>query len=153
MYICFSLILKKKKKRFLVSLKYVRKARSREKFFSPSFETTLLVHPTCLEKAKEERGVSSPLSLRTMLVHKSRSRGRSVRAILGGLKLLGREQSANRSNTQIQGGLSPFVRHTSLPSSSCTRKLAGIKKRISSGKHMSNFSRCIVFCILCMLCY
>lgn len=99
-YLLLSYI-KKKNKRFLVSLKYVRKARSREKFFSPSFETTLLVHPTCLEKAKEERGVSSPLSLRTMLVHKSRSRGRSVRAILGGLKLLGREQSANRSNTQI----------------------------------------------------
>lgn len=61
----------------------------------------VLVRPVCLERAKKERGVSSPLSLRTMLVHKSRSRGRSVRAILGGLKLLGREQSANRSNTQI----------------------------------------------------
>jgi len=61
----------------------------------------VLVRPMCLERAKKERGISSPLSLRTVLLHKSRSRGRSVRAILGGLKLLGREQSANRSNTQI----------------------------------------------------
>lgn len=86
------------KVRLVVSLKYVREAQSREKFFSPPFETTCAV---CLERAKKERGVSSPLSLRTVLVHKSRSRGRSVRAIFGGLKLLGREQSANRSNTQI----------------------------------------------------
>lgn len=87
------------KVRFVISLKYAREARSREKFFSPPFETSTCA--VCLERAKKERGVSSPLSLRTVLVHKSRSRGRSVRAIFGGLKLLGREQSANRSNTQI----------------------------------------------------
>lgn len=68
--------------------------------FQPSLRDEYLC-ARCLERAKKERGISSPLSLRTALVHKSRSRGRSVRAILGGLKLLGREQSANRSNTQI----------------------------------------------------
>jgi len=85
----------------VVPLKYARETRSREKIFSPPFARRTLVRPVCLERAKKQRGVSSPLSLRTVLVHKSRSRGRSVRAIPGGLKLLGREQSASRSNTQI----------------------------------------------------
>lgn len=68
--------------------------------FKPSLRDKYLC-ARCLERAKKEQGVSAPLSLCTVLVHKSRSRGRSVRAILGGLKLLGREQSVNCSNTQI----------------------------------------------------
>lgn len=49
-----------------------------------------------LERAKKERGVSTPLRLRMPLVHKSRSRGRSVRVILGGLKVSG-EKEATRT--------------------------------------------------------
>lgn len=50
-----------------------------------------------LERAKKERGVSTPLRLRMPLVHKSRSRGRSVRVILGGLKVSGEKEEATRT--------------------------------------------------------
>lgn len=67
-----------------------------------NFSTLSPAGQVVLERAKKERGVSTPLRLRTPLVHKSRSRGRSVRVILGGLKVSGEKEATRTArDTQI----------------------------------------------------
>lgn len=67
-----------------------------------NFSTLSQAGQVVLERAKKERGVSTPLRLRTRLVHKSRSRGRSVRVILGGLKVSGVKEKETSSAESLE---------------------------------------------------